>query len=332
MSICICFARSTRKHRRLLSSGLFLSADSPRRTRPRSGLKPFRSRILASSSLWIAAVLTAACGASIVAQDAPALRSAAPAPLAAGCSAVPALAGLDAPCRPSAPLIVIGFMGGHVRAGNLVHREARLARDLERRYPNAVRAMTFANRDEAAALRSVLDLLDTDRDGRLSDDEKAAARIVLFGHSWGASEAVNLARALDRHGIPVLLTIQVDSVRKHGENDGSIPANVREAINFYQTEGMLHGRRSIQAIDPTRTTILGSYESAYKTTPVSCAGFPWFARTFMMPHIEIENDIAVWDQIDALIVARSCTANPAGMGLACSEMSAAPSPQTNRLD
>jgi hypothetical protein len=52
----------------------------------------------------------------------------------------------------------------------------------------------------------------------------------------------------------------------------------------------------------------------------------------MMPHIEIENDIAVWDQIDALIVARSCTANPAGMGLACSEMSAAPSLQTNRLD
>ena len=89
-----------------------------------------------------------------------------------------------------------------------------------RGYPNALRAMTFANRDEGVALRSVLDLLDTDQDGRLSYDEKAAARIVLFGHSWGASEAVNLAQELDRHGIPVLLTIQVDSVRKHGEEDG----------------------------------------------------------------------------------------------------------------
>jgi hypothetical protein len=115
----------------------------------------------------------------------------------------------------------------------------------------------------------------------------------------------------------VLLTIQVDSVRKLGEHDGSIPANVREAINFYQAEGMLHGRRSIRAIDPTRTKILGSYESTYKATPVSCAGFPWFARTFMKPHIEIENDVVVWDQIDALIVARSCAANPAGMGGAC---------------
>jgi pimeloyl-ACP methyl ester carboxylesterase len=231
-----------------------------------------------------------------------------------------------------APLIVIGFMGGRVRAGNLVHREAQMARDLDRLYPNAVRAMTFANHDEAAALRSVLDLLDTDKNGRLSGEEKSAARIVLFGHSWGASEAVNLAQELDRRGIPVLLTIQVDSVRKHGEDDGYIPANVHEAINFYETEGMLHGRRSIQAIDPARTTILGSYESTYKITPVSCAGFPWFARAFMKPHIEIENDVAVWNRIDALIVARSSAAKPAGVGRACGEMSAVPIPQTGGPD
>jgi pimeloyl-ACP methyl ester carboxylesterase len=253
----------------------------------------------------------------MVAQGAPALRSAWSAPLANGCTVISGRPDAEAPCGPPAPLIVIGFMGGHVRADNLVHREALLARDLERRYPIAVRAMTFANRDEAAALQSVLDLLDTNKDGRLSDDEKNAARIVLYGHSWGASEAVNLAQELGRRGIPVLLTIQVDSVRKRGEQDGSIPANVHEAVNFYQTEGMLHGRRSIQAIDPTRTTILGSYESTYRTTPVSCAGFPWFARTFMKPHIEIENDVAVWGRIDALIVTRSCAANSAGMGGAC---------------
>lgn len=234
--------------------------------------------------------------------------------------------------RPLAPLIVIGFMGGHVRAGNLVHLEARLTRDLDRRYPNALRAMTFANSDEAAALDSILSLLDTDKNGRLSDNEKGAARIVLFGHSWGASEAVNLAQELDRRGIPVLLTIQVDSVQKRGEHDGSIPANVHEAINFYETEGMLHGRRAIQAVDPARTTILGSYESTYKVTRVRCAGFPWYARAFMKPHIEIENDGAVWDQIDALIVARSGAASAAGMGRACGEMSAGPSTQTGHLN
>jgi pimeloyl-ACP methyl ester carboxylesterase len=243
----------------------------------------------------------------------------------------PGAAAQDAPAsRPPAPLIVIGFMGGHVRAGNLVHREALLVRDLDRRYPTAVRAMTFANRDEAAALHSVLSLLDTEKIGALSDGEKTAARIVIFGHSWGASETVNLAQELDRRGVPVLLTIQVDSVRKRGEQDGSIPANVHEAVNFYQTDGILHGRSSIQAVDPTRTKILGSYESTYKLAPVSCAGFPWFARAFMKPHIEIENDVAVWDRIDAqiasLIVARSCTANPAGTARACGKASAASRP------
>jgi len=118
----------------------------------------------------------------------------------------------------------------------------------------------------------------------------------------------------------------MDSVRKRGEDDGSIPANVREAINFYQTEGMLHGRSSIRAIDPARTKILGSFESTYSATPVSCAGFSWFARAFMKEHIEIENDIAIWDRIEALILARSCAANPAGMGGACEQIAAAPIP------
>ncbi|MGA3134286.1 MAG: hypothetical protein ABSD59_26300 [Terracidiphilus sp.] len=280
----------------------------------------------------MAVTLAAARPVSIAAQDPRALRAAALAPPVMSCSAASDLPGSNALSGPSVPLIVIGFMGGHVRAGNLVHREAQLARDLDHLYPNAVRAMTFANRDEAAALHTVLNLLDTDKNSRLSDDEKSGARIVLFGHSWGASEAVNLARELDRRGIPVLLTIQVDSVRKHGEDDGSIPANVHEAINFYETEGMLHGRRSIQAIDPSRTTILGSYESTYKIAHVSCVGFPWFARAFMKPHIEIENDVAVWNQIDALIVARSSAANPAGLRRGCGEMSAAQIHQTARLN
>ncbi|MGD0891555.1 MAG: hypothetical protein ABR923_08475 [Terracidiphilus sp.] len=298
----------TREPRRLLSFGSLLSAKPSGRTSPLFGLNPYRGRILRSSVLWIFAALAATRPASVSAQDVPALLSAAP-----------------------TPLIVIGFLGGHVHAGNLLHREARLARDLDHRYPNAVRAMTFANHDEAGALHFLLNQLDTDHDGRLSDIEKTDARIVLFGHSWGASEAVNFAQELDRRGIPVLLTIQVDSVRKPGEDDGSIPANVREAINFYQTEGLLHGRRSIQAIDPKRTKILGNFESTYEMKPVSCAGFPWFARTFMKQHIEIENDAAVWDQIDALIVARSCVANPAGMGRACGALSATLNPQTNRL-
>jgi hypothetical protein len=198
-------------------------------------------------------------------------------------------------------LIVIGFMGGRVHGSNMVHREALLAKELRQDDPLGVHAVVFANHDAQHAFETVLKLLDKDRDGCLSATEKSAARIVIYGHSWGASETVALARRLDGLGIPVLLTVQVDSVEKPNEDDGSIPPNVREAINFYQTEGLLHGRSSIAAVDPKKTKILGNFESGYRSDPVSCAGYPWFARTFMKEHIEIENDPKVWDRIEALI-------------------------------
>ena len=198
-------------------------------------------------------------------------------------------------------LIVIGFMGGRVKGGNLVHKEALLAKELQEGYPRRVHAEVFANHDAQSALNAVLRLLDENGDGHLSVEEKRAARIVIYGHSWGASETVAFARRLNALTIPVLLTIQVDSVRKPNENDEEIPPNVVQAINFYQTEGLLHGRSLIEAMDPKRTTILGNYESSYKTSPVSCASYPWFARTFMKPHIEIENDPSVWGKIAVLI-------------------------------
>jgi hypothetical protein len=198
-------------------------------------------------------------------------------------------------------LIVIGFMGGRVHASNLVHREALVAEELQKRYPSALEAAVFANHDAQSALKLVLKLLDEDGDGRLSAGEKSSARIVIYGHSWGASETVALARRLNELGIPVLLTVQVDSVEKLNEDDGMIPPNVREAVNFYEAEGLLHGRSTIAAIDPAKTTILGNFESSYKATPVPLDGYPWFARTFMKSHIEIENDPSVWGKIEALI-------------------------------
>ena len=201
----------------------------------------------------------------------------------------------------SGKLIVIGFMGGNVHAGNLIHREAMVAQELQQRYPLRLHAAVFANRDGDNALRTVLELLDADGGGRPTAGEKSAARIVIYGHSWGASEAVTLARRLNQLRVPVLLTIQVDSVEKSNEDDRSIPPNVREAINFYQTAGLIHGRKLIAAMDPAQTTILGNYESSYRVHPVSCADFPWYARAFMRPHIEIENDPSVWTRIEALI-------------------------------
>lgn len=199
------------------------------------------------------------------------------------------------------PLLVVGFMGGRIKADNMLHQEAVIAQNLQRKNPGGVSVLTYANHDGARALNAVLNFIDTDHDGAVSAAEKRGARVVIYGHSWGASETVNLARILNHLGVPVLLTIQVDSVQKFGENDHVIPPNVREAMNFYQTEGLLSGRAAIRASDPGNTVILGNQRISYKTSPVNCDRFPWFARTFMKQHIEIENDPQVWNRVEAMI-------------------------------
>lgn len=208
--------------------------------------------------------------------------------------------------------IVIGFVGGYVRHDNIVHNEVQLAARLREDFPSAAHVEMFENHRAAKAHETILQLLDTDHDGRLSADEKKSARIIIYGHSWGASETVNLANQLDTDGIPVLLTVQVDSIAKGGENDEIIPANVAQAANFYQEAGLLHGRAKIRAADPERTRIIGNFRSDYKAHPVRCDQYPWFSRVFMKTHIEIECDPSVWSQIDSLI--RSNLPAPAGNG------------------
>jgi hypothetical protein len=197
--------------------------------------------------------------------------------------------------------IVIGFVGGFVAHDNPIHREVQVAAHLREDVASGVQVRMFENHRGEEARTEVLHLLDTDNDGTLSAEEKSRARIAIYGHSWGASEAVALARALERDSIPVMLTVQVDSVQKPGEDDASIPANVLQAVNFYQSEGLLHGRPLIRAADKSHTQILGNFQSVYKDKPVNCEGYSWFARTFMKQHIEIESDPAVWGQVESLI-------------------------------
>ena len=199
--------------------------------------------------------------------------------------------------------IVIGFVGGFVRHDASAHREVQLASTLRHDYPG-VHVEIFANHSEHQAHDRILQLLDSDRNGKLSSGEKNNAQIVLYGHSWGASEAVSTARTLQKDGIPVLLTVQVDSVRKFGEDDRWIPANVVAAVNFFQLDGILHGESRIEAADPGHTKILGNFQSDYKTNSINLNGYPWYARVFMKPHIEIESDPGVWNQVESLIRAR----------------------------
>jgi hypothetical protein len=202
------------------------------------------------------------------------------------------------------PVIVIGFVGGFVRHDAMIHSAVQVAAHLRQDYPSGVHVEVLENRRRETAHAEIIRFVDVDHGGTLSAEEKRNARIILYGHSWGASEAVTLARELGKEGIPVLLTVQVDSISKFGENDKVIPANVAEAANFYQLNGFLHGQPQIRAADPARTHIIGNFRFDYKANPISCKQYPWYDRVFMRSHIEIECDPRVWTQVESLIHSR----------------------------
>ena len=199
------------------------------------------------------------------------------------------------------PAIVIGFVGGFIAHDNPVHSEVQLAARLRRENPVGVDVETFESYREAKARQNVLRLLDANHDGTLTMEEKHNARIIIYGHSWGASESITLARALEKDGIPVLLTLQVDSVSRFGDNDIIIPSNVAQAANFYQPYGMVHGDHDIRAADPVRTRIVGNFQFNYEKSPLNCPEYPWYDRIFVKPHTQIECDPMIWERVECLI-------------------------------
>jgi hypothetical protein len=199
------------------------------------------------------------------------------------------------------PAIVIGFMGGKVAHDDAVRNELIISNRLRTAYPHGVYFEVFENRRLEDAHRKILQLLGAAPSHALSEEQKRKARIILYGHSWGASTVVALADALQKEGVPVLLTIQVDSVEKRGQDDGVIPPNVARAINFYQPDGMLHGRTEIHAVDSARTQILGNFRFTYKDAPQECRLYPWYERVFIKTHIAIECDPVLWKRIETLV-------------------------------
>jgi hypothetical protein len=200
------------------------------------------------------------------------------------------------------PVIVIGIVGGFVKHDDEVHSPVQVATRVRSSYKNGVYVKVFENHRREDAHQDILKELDADRDGKLTEKEKREARIIIYGMSWGGSETIALAKELQADRIPVLLTIQVDSVTKFQGDDGLIPSNVEEAVNFYQTDGLLHGRTQIRAEDSARTKILGNFRYEYHADPVKgCQKYPWWDRLFVKAHTEIECDPTVWRQVETLI-------------------------------
>lgn len=225
--------------------------------------------------------------------------------LAISTAAVPMLMAADGAVVSRAPAkasyILVGFAGGFVRRDNPHHGPVQLAKRIRQTLPAEDSVLIFENRHRKTAYKTILRLLDSNHDGILSTQEKSQARIILFGHSWGASAVVMLSRELDRAGIPVLLTVQVDSIEKPWQRDKVIPDNVAEAVNFYQPHGLLHGRARITAADDSKTQILGNYLFDYQKEPVQCRGASWVQKILTPGHMQSDCDPRLWSQVESLV-------------------------------
>ena len=198
---------------------------------------------------------------------------------------------------PAGSTLVIGFLGG-VDRWNDAHKTVRQL-TLKLREAPGVYAESISNRNRKLALQLIRRALDTNRNGHLDLEERAHARVILFGQSWGGAAAVTTARDLNQLGVPVLLTVQVDSVGLH---DKVIPANVLEAANFYQQDPLtVQGESEIRAADPAKTRILCNVRVSYRHRWVDTSNASWFRRTFGGSHVKMEQDPAVWSRVEQYI-------------------------------
>jgi hypothetical protein len=200
---------------------------------------------------------------------------------------------------PEKDFLVLGVMGGR-DSWKAKNQLQRLATKLRGMGDPSLHVETLENQKRGLAIELIQKALDRDRNGRLEAEERASARLILYGQSFGGAAVVKLARQLDKLQVPVLLTVQIDSV---GRGDARIPPNVARAASLFQRNGVLiSGEAPIVAEDPLRTTILGNFEFDYRQREIDISAVPWHKKVFREAHTKMEHDPEVWEKVEELIL------------------------------
>ena len=196
-------------------------------------------------------------------------------------------------------ILILGFMGGREPWDNNERSVRRLALKLRSIYRSGVEVETVENKKRSLALELIRNAFDRNRDGKLDDQERASIRIILYGQSFGGAAVVKLAWALKQMGVPVFLTVQVDSI---GRGDRIIPSNVVNAVNLFQRNGwFIRGEPEIHAEDPTKTTILGNFNFDYSHKKIDISRVSWMKKSFRVAHTRMEYDPEVWQKVEELV-------------------------------
>ncbi len=208
---------------------------------------------------------------------------------------------------PERGTLILGFTGAFDHWDDPERGVRRLALEIRRmKLPN-VHVETLAHYRHREAKRLVVLALDANKNRKIDPEERERVKIVLYGQSMGGGEVVRLARELRKMGVPVDLTVQVDSVSLR---DGWIPSNVKRAANFYQREYLtVHGQDYIQAMDSRQTKILGNIRFRYPVWVPYPLPEVSMRRIFGGGHARMEADPLLWAAIRGLILAPPELAN-----------------------
>jgi hypothetical protein len=197
-------------------------------------------------------------------------------------------------------ILILGFMGGREPWNNDDRYVRKLALKLRSMNDPRLCIETVENTKRSLAIELVIRAFDRNQDGHLDQHERSSGRLILYGQSFGGAAVVKLARQLKEMDIPVLLTIQVDSV---GRDDSRIPSNVARAANLFQSNGwFIRGEPEIRAEDPTRTTITGNFKFDYSHGSIDISEVPLTKKAFRVAHTRMEHDPAVWAKVENLIL------------------------------
>jgi hypothetical protein len=201
---------------------------------------------------------------------------------------------------PKGHFLILGFQGGRDSWDDPRPGVARMAEKLRSMNLPNVHVETVENKKRNLAMMLIRNAFDFDSNRYLSDDERKNVRLIIYGMSFGGAAVVKLARELDGENLPILLTIQIDSI---GRNDAEIPANVKRAANLFQRSGkVIHGEPEIRAKNPSHTEILGNFEYDYKNSSIDISNVSWIKKIFRVAHSKMDRDPAVWSHVEQLIL------------------------------
>ena len=198
--------------------------------------------------------------------------------------------------------LILGFLGGRENWDDSSRGVRQLAMKIDSMNLPDVHIETLENRKRDLAIELILKSFDRNRDGYLDERERTTARLIMFGHSLGGSAVIKLSNNLRDLGIPVLLTVQIDSVG-FTYDDHVIPANVRSAANLYQLDGwLLVGEDEIVPEDSEKTKIIANLKFDYNEKKVDMSGVPWERRLLSVPHSKMDADPEVWSTVEQIIL------------------------------